>query len=352
MSKRRVFDIDFPGDEPTETSPDSSETRRGPMAAAIVENADALNQRQAAESAIRAENDRLAHEHVRLKKQGLITDLVSISAIQTDKLTRDRQAGRDDELDELIASIREVGLSNPIQVEATEDGYELIQGYRRLSAYRALHQETGDETYANIPAALTARGEALDTLYRRMVDENLVRRDISFGEMAALAIAYAKDDNTDCDTIDAAVAKLYASTNRQKRSYIRHFATVLEGIGTRLKFPEAIPRALGLLLEKRITHEPGAAAKMAAQLTAAMATTPAAEIAVLKELSVAPSKPKAAVAEKSTAKTTFRHAVPAGTVRCAASDGRVEMRLNRDFSNVDRHRLEQAVEAFFNALDD
>ena len=62
MSKRRVFDIDFDDTSvPAGTEADVPETRRGPMAAAITENAAALGARQEAEAAIRAENDRLAH---------------------------------------------------------------------------------------------------------------------------------------------------------------------------------------------------------------------------------------------------------------------------------------------------
>jgi ParB family chromosome partitioning protein len=41
----------------------------------------------------------------------------------------------------------------------------------------------------------------------------------------------------------------------------------------------------------------------------------------------------------------------AGEVKCTAAPGRVELRLDRDFSTVDRRKLEAAVEAFFAALD-
>lgn len=355
MKKRRVFDIDFPGAEetvpagtPSESAPDA---RRGPMATAITENADALRARSEAEQAIRAENDRLAHEHVRLKKLGLITDLIPLEAIRMEKLTRDRRAGADPDLDELKQSIRAVGLSNPIRVEATEQGYELVQGFRRLSAYRALYAETGDDAFARIPAGLVASGEALESLYRRMVDENLVRRDISFAEMAQLALAYAGDEATACDTVEDAVTRLYASAGRQKRSYIRHFATVLSELGDRLKFPEAIPRALGLQLEKRLTSEPGAAARIRAALVAGMAATAEQELDVLRrQAERQPQKPEKP-APAGAAKTTLRLTVPAGTVRCAARNGRVELAMERDFSDIERHRLEQAVAAFFDALD-
>ena len=264
MSKRRVFDINFPSDTPepaaapvpagTDGAP-APETRRGPMATAISENADALRVRADAEQRIRAENDRLAHEFVRLKKLGLVVDRIALDQIKTTKLTRDRSQSRDPELDELITSIRSLGLSNPIRVEQDGDGYQLVQGFRRLSAYRALYRESGDELYASIPAGLVATGETLQGLYRRMVDENLVRRDISFAEMAQLALSYVQDDATESTTLDQAISTLYASTGRQKRSYVRHFAELLEWIGDDLNFAETIPRALGLDLKKRLAKK-------------------------------------------------------------------------------------------------
>jgi ParB family chromosome partitioning protein len=45
-------------------------------------------------------------------------------------------------------------------------------------------------------------------------------------------------------------------------------------------------------------------------------------------------------------------AVPVGPagVRCTATDGKVELRADMDFSTLDRDRLETAIEAFFTAL--
>ena len=152
---------------------------------------------------------------------------------------------------------------------------------------------------------------------------------------------------------DEALNALFGSLSRQKRSYIKHFMVLLDAIGSHLKFPEAIPRALGLSLEKRLVSEPGAPAKVRSALAAALVSTPDAELAVLREhVSPAPA-PKKTEAPKPTgaAKTTFRQDVKGGTVRCAASEGRIEMRIARDFSNVDRHRLEEAVKAFFRELD-
>ncbi|UWQ35272.1 ParB N-terminal domain-containing protein (plasmid) [Leisingera sp. M527] len=363
MSKRRVFDIDFPSEPevfPAGTAakkPDDKQTesRRGPMATAISENADALRARAEAEQNIRAENDRLAHEFVRLKKLGLVVDRIPLGMIRMDKLIRDRKDERDPDLEELKESIKAVGLSNPIRVEERGDGkFELIQGYRRMRAYFSLLQETGDESYAAIPAGLVAKGDSLQALYRRMVDENLVRRDISFAEMAQLALRYAEDTQTGAETTEDAVNDLYASAGRQKRIYIRHFAQVLKAVGEGLKFPEAIPRALGLDLKKRLEADAMNAQVLRDTLARVQPQTEEGELDVLRSFAEGKRKnaPRAAAAPRAgVAKTTLRCTVPAGTVRCQARDGKIEMAMERDFSEIDRHKLEDAIAAFFEALE-
>jgi ParB family chromosome partitioning protein len=57
-------------------------------------------------------------------------------------------------------------------------------------------------------------------------------------------------------------------------------------------------------------------------------------------------------AKTGVAKTTLRCAVPSGTVRCQARDGRIELAMERDFSVIDRYRLETAITAFFAALEE
>ncbi|MDJ0825347.1 MAG: ParB N-terminal domain-containing protein [Rhodobacter sp.] len=357
MSKRRVFDIDFPGDGAAagdSALPEQTETpRRGPMAAAINENARAVAEREEAQAAIRRENDALAREFVRLKKLGLIVDAVPIDRIVTTKLARDRAAKRDPELDELKTSIQAIGLSNPIRVEEAGDGYELVQGYRRLEAYRELFAETGDERFARIPAGLVAKGETIDSLYRRMVDENLIRRDVSFAEMAELARNFVDDAGTGTQTLDSAIRTLFASAGRQKRNYIARFANLLAQIGPHLSFPEALPRSVGLALEKRLSAEPGFAQFVVAQLRARPPKTTLEEVTLLRELGTGrPDKPKAAVAPRGQAKTTLKYNGPGGMVRCLASEGRFVVLAERDFSNLERTQLEAALDAFFRVLDE
>lgn len=352
MSKRRIFDIDFP-EGATET-PSETGTRRGPMASAIAENAGALAQREAMEATIREENDRLAHELVRLRKAGLIVQEIPVSDIRTDKLTRDRSDRRDPELDELKASIRAVGLSNPIRVEVHEDGYQLVQGYRRLNAYREIFAETGDDRFARIPSGLIAHGEALEALYRKMVDENLVRRDISFAEMAELARKYASDPETAVGSVTEAIDVLYASAGRQKRNYIGHFASLLDRIGDHLTFAEAIPRSVGLGLEKRLAADSRLTRRVIDALTALPVASAAKEVELLRGFAGPAAQPASKDPSRrgqASAKTSLRFEGPGGMVRCTASDGRLEIRAEKDFAALDRHELEAALDAFFQALD-
>ncbi|WP_370398919.1 ParB/RepB/Spo0J family partition protein [Sulfitobacter sp. JB4-11] len=352
--KKRVFDIDFDEAEvSTDVPVGTAEARRGPMAAAITENAEALSARQQAEAAIRAENDALAHEHVRLKKAGLITDLIPLDLIRTDKLTRDRAEGRDAEIDELKRSIRDIGLSNPILVEAVGDAYELIQGYRRLTAYRELFEETGEERFARIPAGINAKGEDILRLYRRMVDENLVRRGVTFGEMAQLALQYRNQD-PNVQSYDQAVEVLYASSGRQKRAYIKRFVRLLVAADGALDHVPAVSRSLGLAVVKRLDEDEHGTGILRRTLRAQEGRSAEEEIAVLTSFAAGAGraerkKPKAPVARQ--AKTTFRLNRPEGDAKCTVADGRIELRLERDFSGVERARLEQAVAAFLEALE-
>ena len=370
--KRSVFDINFELDSEDEAAEfpagnqrapetkshsvpghplqnhDLAPPRRGPMASAIAETADATRERDRAEAAIRAENDALAHEHVRLKKLGLITDLIQTSEVITSKLTRDRSANLDPELDELKESIKAVGLSNPIRVEKTDDGFELIQGFRRLSAFRQLAEETGDPRYTRIPAAMVPRGEPLVGLYRKMVDENLIRKDLSFGEMAQLALSYSRDEGID---VGEAVSTLYASALKQKRTYIRQFARILEALEGTVRYPEAIPRALGLDLYKLVDGQPGRAGELAARLLAVPDRDKDAEMGVLRN-ALAGQKKSDPREAKSVSRTSLRMGRPEGQARVTALDGKLELRLERDFSAIPRVRLQQGVEAFLAALDD
>lgn len=382
-SRRRVFDVEMPaaGAETGDAAAAEALRRRGPMATALGETASALAGRRAAEEAIRAENDALAHEHVRLKRLGLVIEMIPLEAVSASKLIRDRRmSAADPDLDALKASIREIGLSNPIRVEAVSDGgagpYELVQGFRRLSAYRALLEETGDDRWARIPATLVRANESMEGLYRRMVDENLVRKDVSFAEMAALARAYADDPETAADTVDAAVRTLFRSAGYQKRSYIRAFAELMARLEKYLEFPEAIARNLGLALRARLEADPKRIVPLQRALEdlgSGGGRTAEAELTVLRRFAEdaapahrpaklhpslsasaaarAPAPEPAGTAPPETA-TRFTVQRPGGEARCTARPGRLEIRAPDDFAAHGPEALNRAVAAFYRALED
>jgi ParB family transcriptional regulator, chromosome partitioning protein len=385
--KRRGFDIDLATDldldDITETESIQAEIapvppnpqRRGPMAAAIHETAGSLRDRAALEAQIRAENDALAHDHVRLKKLGLITDLIDLDLIDTWKLTRDRSKAFDEEIGSLIASIRDVGLSNPIRVEVADDGrYELVQGYRRLMAYRTLLKDTGDvERFGKIPATIMLQGEGLDQLYRQMIDENMVRKDISFAEMAQLAVNYASDPGTFETNPDKVVSDLYGSASYAKRAHIRRFIVLIEALGESLKFAHEIPRNLGLALAERLNLEPILARPIRAELTELGDNR-----SILDELDVlrrytrdvdidpSPRDPSevelprvpypvkgrsfAAPVIAEGTKISFQLRGPQGPAQFTVTNNRIELRQSRDFALIDRARLERALQALLDHL--
>lgn len=369
--KRRMFDIEmpeedrpseetFPAGKVEEETPEERAPRRGPMASAITEAADSARERQELERRIRAENDALAHEHVRLKSLGLLVDLVPLERIRTHKLTRDRGPGPDPELAELKESIRSLGLSNPIRVEETDgEDYELVQGYRRLHAYKELLEETGDEErFGAIPAAVWSDGVTLDALYRRMVDENLVRKDISFAEMAQLALDYAADPEIAETDPDRAVAELFKSAGYQKRSYIRTFIRLVDALGKELQFKAEIPRSLGLALVQRMEQVDGIPQAIRADLAGWDNRSVQDELGVLRRYAGGEGEPLPAQAPKPAAtprpgkaKTSFQFERAEGRARCTAASGRLEVKLDRDFSTVDRRKLEMAVKRMLDELD-
>lgn len=345
MTKRRVFDIDFPDDPPVPTGTKSS--RKGPMASAISENAQALRERAELEQRIRAENDALAAKFVSLRSIGLVVDLIPLSEIHATELTRDRKPTVSDDLDDLKASIRDIGLSNPIRVARRKDGYQLIQGYRRLQAYRELLDETGDqEAYGAIPGGMVAEGETLAGLYRRMVDENLIRKDISFAEMAELARSYASDPECEGETIDEAVSSLYASAGRQKKIYIRNFASLLEAIGDLLEHAEAIPRNLGLAVWSRITRDPSSVQTLRHCLVAEGQRSEARELQILKLF----ADGKDQVRPRSRNRTKFDVEWRGSVARINAADGRLEVDVRLDFAMLDQERLRTAVQSLLDDL--
>lgn len=357
--KRRMFDIEMPADPAPAEPARPGDARRGPMASAVRENAESLRQRAEVEQRIRAENDALAHEFVQARGQGLVMSRIPLDAVRMGKLTRDRSDLDPGDLQELCDSIAAIGLSNPIRVERVDDGFELVQGLRRLSAFRRLHAQRPQDGYDAIPSVVMEPGETLDMLYRRMVDENLIRADVSFAEMARLAEAYAADPETAAADADAAVDILFGSAGKQKRSYIRGFARLLAVAGDVLRHAPALPRAVGLALRKELDTDPAALGRLKSQLAAHPSRDAEQEVQILRRfcgMDGAPAfpagndRPKPPKTRRA-ARTTFQLESRDGTIKCTAAQGRLELRGDTDFSALDRKRLEDAVARFLESLE-
>ena len=353
--KRRMFQIDIPEEAVAPPAPSGNSARRGPMASAIAENAEALQARKTAAEQIREENDALAHEFVALREAGHVVQRLPLDQVHCAMLVRDRMPGEDVELGELVTSIRDTGLSNPIRVLPRPDGggYELVQGYRRLGAYRVLYQETEAEDWAEIPALIMPGAPDVAGLYRRMVDENVIRKDLSFAEMARAAQVYAEDPSTSVSTAHDAVAELFQSAPYSKRSYIRLFAVMLEHLGEVLFYPTEIPRALGIELGRALKTSPE---RLGGPVAVAHRDIEKLDVGAQFGRGLGhPAPPAREPAERkgraSRTKTTFHIRSNAGQVKCTAAQGRLEIKVDRDFSSIERKRLEQAITALIDGLE-
>jgi len=150
--------------------------------------------------------------------------------------------------------------------------------------------------------------------------------------------------------VNEAVSTLYASAIKQKKTYIRQFARVIDDLGNALRYPEAMPRALGLDLYRLFDADAARAGALAAVLNADPDRDADAEIGLLRA-AVAGKAARPKPTGRSSSKTSLRLGVPQGEMRVTASDGKVEMRLPRDFSAVSKAKLQRGIEAFLAAID-
>jgi ParB family chromosome partitioning protein len=155
------------------------------------------------------------------------------------------------------------------------------------------------------------------------------------------------------------VAVLFRSAGYQKRSYIRAFMPVVERLGKVLRFPEEIPRSLGTTLARRLEEDEDFGLHLRAALVALDNPSIADELALLRRMAgagdddappPAPKAPKASTGRPARAKASFQFDRPEGRARCVAEVGKLEIQLDRDFTTIDRRRLEQAVRAMLDAL--
>lgn len=100
---------------------------------------------------------------------------VSIDLIDDPKIAM-RENLDDQHLDELMASMRDIGLIQPVTLNKVNDRYEVIAGHRRTRAARLLN-------WVRIPAKVIEVDENTALLMR--MEENLTRKDVDPVDEAA-----------------------------------------------------------------------------------------------------------------------------------------------------------------------
>ncbi len=114
-----------------------------------------------------------------------MSEILSIAIVKIEVgKHRQRTDSEDEEIQELAASIKRIGVIEPIIVVPKDDRFLLVAGHRRLAAAQAAG-------HAEIPAIIRGGNEATNAEVR--FAENFFRRDLSAVEQAA-AIRGCIDD--------------------------------------------------------------------------------------------------------------------------------------------------------------
>ena len=168
--------------------------------------------------------------------------LIPLAEIDDAALPRDRTGLDPEPLRELRDSILASGLRTPVELfplprPRDPFRYGIVSGFRRIATFRELHQLTGQDNYAAIPAFLRKPQDLAATL-AAMVEENEIRADLSPWERGRIAVHAC--DNCGFSTVEEAIARLYPAANPTKRSRLRSLALVVEHLEGPLTAPERL----------------------------------------------------------------------------------------------------------------
>ncbi|WP_223423905.1 ParB/RepB/Spo0J family partition protein [Tateyamaria pelophila] len=348
MSSKNKF-----GFAPLETdtsSPARRERAPGPMGAAVRDAAESLQETTEAKVEQRRRNAEDAKRFRAAQDDGLLLMELPVGNVATDDLPRDRIAleavANSDEMEELKASIRDRGQKEPIEVYVGADGrYQLKKGWRRLTALTQLLTETGKPEFETVIVRVEAGQDDRVLRYVDMVEENVVREDLTFAEMAQVAITAAQDPGVEETDPAELVLRLYGALHKTKRSYIRSFVFLLTSLGNDLKWPKAVARNLGVDVARAITSQEQAE-DLRERLKAA--ATVEAQTDVLKSFLVNKSQVKAKTSTSPAPKQKFEFFV--GQTKVTARDGELRIVSGQDFTLTPKSVLEDAIRAFEDAL--
>lgn len=322
----------------------------GPMGAAVRDTAETLQESTEAKVEQRRRNADDARKYRDAQQDGRLLVDLALADVLTDDLPRDRidleALAIADEMEELKSSIQARGQKEPIEVYQTETGqYQLKKGWRRLTALRQLLAESGDQKFSTVTARIEVGEHDRVLRYIDMVEENVVREDLTFAEMAQVAIAAALDPEVAENDPAELVVRLYGALHKTKRSYIRSFVFLLVALGDDLKWPKAVSRNAGVEVARAITSE-AQADEVRAQL--AECESEEAQTKVLTDFVDAAKKGGRAARPVKRPRKKFEFFV--GKTKVTARDGELRIVSGRDFAGTPKGQLEDAIKAFEAAL--
>lgn len=219
------------------------------------------------------------------RQEGRWIEAISIDAIKSDYLVRDRVDTDADEMTALKDSLRANGQQTAIEVVPHgPETFGLISGWRRLTALRELYLEGGTGSIL----AIIRHPDDVAASYLAMVEENEIRAGLSFYERGRI-VARATDEGAYASDKDA-LAALFHAAPRAKRSKIGSFVRIVRALDDVLQFPTALSERSGLALAQALGADAGFTARLRKKLDAAHAQTAGAEQAVIAAAIKGPSK--------------------------------------------------------------
>lgn len=238
--------------------------------------------RVAGEAAAEAALREVSAELAQARADGRLVLHIPLAEIEPGWLLRDRIAPEDDEFEALVQSLRAHGQRTPLEVvELAPARFGLISGWRRLTALRRLHAETGEARFAAALAVLRRPDSAAEA-YLAMVEENEIRAGLSYYERARI-VARAAEAGVFAGE-RAALQGLFGAASRPRRSKIGAFLPIYRALDGVLRFPAALPERTGLALSRALAADPGLARRLQAALAAAAPQDAAAEQAAIARL--------------------------------------------------------------------
>lgn len=271
-----------------------------------------------------------------LRPRVLPLDQIHVSDLPRDRLDLAGQAGSV-EMQALKASLRSRGQRTPVTVyRDQQDRYQLVSGWRRMTALLQLAEEQG-EGAPMITTRLTGLNEARIDLYIDMVESNLLQQDLSFAELAQLALTASADPALQGMAVGEVVTRLYGSLHKMKRSYIRSFVYLLQILGDSLKYPEKVSRNQGVAVSKQLKKAPETAVDLCQTLLSC-------DNQAMQSVVLAQYLTSFRVRDTKSARTERQFQV--GKTQVIGRAGECVIRADIDFASVKTEVLSRALLAF------